>query len=110
MRKQASAPRKLAGFAAATANFDNAHYVLQLYVTGTTGNSGRAIVNTRKLCEEHLQGRYDLEVVDISLRPELAAENQIIAAPTLIKRLPLPARRLIGSMSMVPSFFPEVDC
>ena len=110
MRKQASAPRKLAGFAAATANLDNAHYVLQLYVTGTTGNSGRAIVNTRKLCEEHLQGCYDLEVVDISQRPELAAENQIIAAPTLIKRLPLPVCRLIGSMSMVPSFFPEVEC
>jgi circadian clock protein KaiB len=110
MRKQSSAPRKLASFAAATASLDNAHYVLQLYVVGTTGNSGRAIVNIRRVCEEHLQGRYDLEIVDISLRPELAVDHQIIAAPTLIKLLPLPTRRLIGNMSMVSNPFLGVEC
>lgn len=81
------------------ADGDNARYVLRLYVTGTTRNSARAIVNIRKICEEHLQGRYELEIVDISLHPALAEGEQIIAAPTLIKLLPLPLRRFIGDMS-----------
>jgi len=104
MRIKSSATRK-PDFKAATANLDNAHYVLELYVAGTTGNSERAIVNIRKLCEERLQGRYTLDIVDISQRPSLAADNQIIAAPTLIKQLPLPTRRFIGGMSMIPSSF-----
>lgn len=76
-----------------------AHYVLRLYITGTTPHSTRAIVNIRKICEDHLHGRYELEVVDISLKPALAKGEQIIAAPTLIKKLPLPLRRFIGDMS-----------
>jgi circadian clock protein KaiB len=75
------------------------HYVLRLYVTGATTRSARAISNIRKICEEHLEGRYDLEVVDISQHPTLAEGEQIIAAPTLIKKLPLPLRRFIGDMS-----------
>ena len=59
----------------------------------------KAISNIRKICEEHLEGRYDLEVVDISRNPTLAEGEQIIAAPTLIKKLPLPLRRFIGDMS-----------
>ena len=59
-------------------------------VTGITPTSTRAIMNIRKICEEHLTGRYDLEVVDIYQQPTFAAGEQIIAAPTLIKRLPLP--------------------
>ena len=77
----------------------NSHYVLRLYITGTTPQSARAISNIRKICEENLDGRYELEIVDISLHPTLAKGEQIIAAPTLIKKLPLPLRRFIGDMS-----------
>ena len=76
-----------------------AKYLLRLYVTGTTGKSIRAIQNVRRICEEHLRGLYDLEVVDIHKNLPLARGDQIIAAPTLIKRLPVPLRRLIGDMS-----------
>ena len=74
-------------------------YVLRLYVTGMTPRSTRAIANVRKICEEHLQGRYELEVIDVYQQPTLAKGEQIIAAPTLIKKLPLPLRRVIGDMS-----------
>jgi circadian clock protein KaiB len=74
-------------------------YVLRLYVTGMTARSTRAIANVRRICEEHLKGRYELEVVDISQQPRLAKDEQILAAPTLIKKLPLPLRRIIGDMS-----------
>ena len=76
-----------------------AKYLLRLYVTGTTGKSVRAIQNVRRICEEHLEGLYDLEIVDIYKNLPLARGDQIIAAPTLIKRLPAPLRRLIGDMS-----------
>lgn len=75
-------------------------YVLRLYVTGTTPQSVRAIANIKKLCEVYLKGRYELDVVDLYQQPELAQGEQIIAAPTLIKKLPLPQRRIIGDMSM----------
>ena len=74
-------------------------YVLRLYVTGSTPRSSKAIRNIRALCEEHLRGRYDLEVVDIYQQPPTACSEQIIAAPTLIKRLPRPLRRLVGNLS-----------
>lgn len=74
-------------------------YVLRLYVTGMTPRSTRAIQNVRKICQEHLEGRYDLEVIDVYQQPTLAKDEQIIAAPTLIKKLPLPLRRVIGDMS-----------
>lgn len=74
-------------------------YVLRLFVTGTTPKSIRAITSLRKICEEHLNGCYDLEVIDLYQQPELAEGNQIIAAPTLIKQLPAPLRRIIGDMS-----------
>jgi circadian clock protein KaiB len=76
-----------------------AKFLLRLYVTGTTARSMRAIQNVRRICEEHLRGLYDLEVVDIYKNLPLARGDQIIAAPTLIKRLPSPLRRLIGDMS-----------
>ncbi|AOF82117.1 kaiB domain protein [Methyloversatilis sp. RAC08] len=109
MRKLPSAIRKPLGFEAAAAKLDSARYVLRLYVTGTTRNSERAIVNIRRICEAHLQGRYDLEVVDISQRPALAEGEQIIAAPTLIKKLPLPRRRFIGDMSHTESILLGLD-
>ena len=74
-------------------------YLLRLFVTGHTHKSVRAVRNVTRLCEEHLQGNYELEVVDLYQQPELAAEHQLLAAPTLIKMLPLPARRMIGDMS-----------
>ena len=73
-------------------------YMLRLYVTGTTSKSIRALTNLKTFCEAYLAGRYVLEVVDIYQQPALAKEDQIIAAPTLIKELPLPLRRLIGDM------------
>lgn len=80
-------------------NGDSHRYVLRLYVTGMTPNSKCAIENVKKICEEHLKGRYELEVIDIYQQPYLAEGEQIIAAPTLVKKLPMPLRRLIGNMS-----------
>jgi circadian clock protein KaiB len=74
-------------------------YVLKLYVAGMTPNSRSAIANLKRICEEHLEGRYELEVIDIYQDPVLASGEQIIAAPTLIKQLPPPMRRFIGDMS-----------
>jgi circadian clock protein KaiB len=74
-------------------------YVLRLFVTGSTPRSARSIFNIRKVCEERLLGRYKLEVVDIYQQPELARQEQIIAAPTLIKELPAPLRKLVGDLS-----------
>ena len=74
-------------------------YVLRLFIAGMTSRAGRAIESVRAMCNEHLAGRYDLEVIDIYQQPGLAKGEQIIAAPTLIKKLPLPFRRIIGDMS-----------
>jgi circadian clock protein KaiB len=74
-------------------------WILRLYVAGTTPQSVSAIANIKEICEEHLKGRYDLEVIDLYKNPGLAKGEQIIAAPTLIKKLPLPLRRLIGDLS-----------
>jgi circadian clock protein KaiB len=74
-------------------------YVLRLYVTGSTLRSNRAIQNIHALLEEHLHGKYDLEVIDIYQQPVLARGEQIIAAPTLIKKLPEPLRKVIGDLS-----------
>ena len=75
------------------------HYKLRLFVTGSTPRSTRAIANMRKICEENLSGRYDLEVVDVYENPEATRELQIIATPTLVKILPEPLRRIIGDLS-----------
>lgn len=74
-------------------------YILRLYVTGSTRRSILAIRNLKLICEEYLKGRYDLEVIDLYKKPSLATGDQIIAAPTLIKKKPLPFRRIIGDMS-----------
>ena len=83
----------------ALANAGQERYVLRLYVTGLTPQSTRAISNIRQICEEYLQGRYELSVIDIYQQPALAKGEQILAAPTLIRKLPLPLRRLIGDLS-----------
>jgi circadian clock protein KaiB len=78
---------------------DKERYILSLYTTGTTRRSILAITNLTKICEEYLEGRYELEVIDLYQKPGLAKGDQIIAAPTLVKKLPLPFRRIIGDMS-----------
>jgi circadian clock protein KaiB len=86
-------------FEGSQASLQEQRYVLRLYVTGATPQSVRAIANVKKICEEYLQGRYELEVIDLYQQPQLAQGEQIIAVPTLIKKLPLPLRRIIGDMS-----------
>ena len=76
-----------------------AKYVLRLYVSGSTLKSAMAVKNIKRICEQHLKNRYDLEVIDIYQQPNLARDEQIVAVPTLIKRLPPPMRRLIGDLS-----------
>ena len=74
-------------------------YVLRLYVAGATPASTRAIANLKAVCEAHLKDRVQLEIIDIFQRPELAEGEQIIAAPTLVKQLPLPLRKFVGDLS-----------
>jgi circadian clock protein KaiB len=88
-----------AAFELAQENSKDQFYTLRLYVIGASPQSVRAINNIKNICEEHLQGRYELEVVDLYQQPQLAQGEQIIASPTLIKKLPLPLRRVIGDMS-----------
>ena len=75
------------------------HYELRLYVTGMTPRSTAALATIKAICEEHLAGRYQLEVIDIYQQPTLASDEQIVACPTLVKRLPAPVRRFIGDLS-----------
>lgn len=96
MNRQKSAAAKLSRTLARVAT---ASYVLRLYVTGITPLSMRAIDNVKKLCEEHLEGRYELDIIDLYQQPQLAEGAMIVAAPTLVKKLPLPLRRMIGDMS-----------
>ncbi|MFW6333195.1 MAG: circadian clock KaiB family protein [Thermodesulfobacteriota bacterium] len=92
------------GIKSATGAFEKALkeqkvYVLKLFVSGMTPRSLKAIQNTRRICRDHLDGRYELEVIDIYQQPELGKREQIIAAPTLIKKLPMPLRQFIGDLS-----------
>lgn len=73
--------------------------LLRLYIAGTSARSTRAIQNARRMCDEHLAGRYQLEVIDIFQNPALAKDHQILAVPTLIRALPIPLRRFIGDLS-----------
>lgn len=84
-------------------------YVLRLYVTGMTPRSTEAIATIRAICEERLRGRYDLEVIDIYQHPQLAKDEQIVAVPTLVKKLPAPLRRFIGNLSDVERVLMGLD-
>jgi circadian clock protein KaiB len=77
----------------------NGQYVFRLYVTGASPNSLRAIANTKNLCEEYIRDDYDLEVIDVYQQPYVAKEENIIALPMLVRKHPLPEKRLIGDMS-----------
>lgn len=94
---------------AAIQDADKQKYELRLYVAGLTPRSQEAIRTVTAICEEHLAGRYDLQVVDIYQQPVLAKGEQIIAAPTLIKKLPLPLRKLIGNMADVDKVLVGLD-
>ena len=72
---------------------------LRLYVAGQTPKSLLAFANLKRICEEHLHGKYQIEVVDLLISPQLAAGDQIVAIPTLVRRIPLPLRKIIGDLS-----------
>ena len=75
-------------------------YLLRLFVAGASTHSARAVSNLTDICEEHLKGCYKLEIIDVYQQPELAKQEQIIALPMLVKKFPLPQRKLIGDMSV----------
>jgi circadian clock protein KaiB len=74
-------------------------WILRLYVAGQTPNSLTAFENLKKICEEHIETRYTIEVIDLRKNPQLAKDHQIIAVPTLIRRLPTPVKKIIGNLS-----------
>jgi len=74
-------------------------WILKLYVAGQTPNSLTAFANLKRICEDHLQGRYRIEVIDLLKNPQLAKGDQIIAVPTLIRKLPTPVKKIIGNLS-----------
>ena len=80
-------------------DIDPGPYHLRLYVAGQTAKSMAAMANLKRVCEEHLSGRYDIEVIDLLQNPQLAAGDQILAIPTLVRKLPAPLKRIIGDLS-----------
>jgi circadian clock protein KaiB len=82
-----------------TKTIDNGFWELRLYVAGQTPNSIRAFSNLQKICDEHLKGKYKIEVVDLVKNPRLAAGDQILALPTLVRKLPEPIKKIIGDLS-----------
>ena len=102
-KKRSPAGKQKSGWAGKVEQADTpsrqVKYLLRLYVSGSTLKSSRAVENIKRVCEKHLKNRYDLEVIDIYQQAKLARDQQIVAVPMLIKRLPLPLRRLIGDMS-----------
>jgi circadian clock protein KaiB len=84
-------------------------FILRLYIAGQTPNSMTAIDNLKKICEEKLQGKYRIEVVDLLKKPQLAKGDQIIAIPTLVRRLPPPVKKIIGNLSKTESVIVGLD-
>jgi len=84
-------------------------YTLRLYVAGQTPKSLAAFANLKRLCEEYMPGRYNIEVIDLIENPELAAGDQIFALPTLVKKLPSPLKRMIGNFSDTQKFLAGMD-
>jgi circadian clock protein KaiB len=91
--------RPLADDFESLASVEASPYVLRLYISGMTARSTEAIGNIRAICDEYLQGRYQLEIIDVYKNPERTAPDQIVATPTLVKQLPAPLRRLVGTLS-----------
>jgi circadian clock protein KaiB len=90
--------RNLAHSAVTAEPADAAEWELRLYVAGQTPKSIAAFINLKKLCEDHLQGRYRIEVIDLLEHPQLAAGDQIVAIPTLVRKLPRPLRKIVGDL------------
>lgn len=84
-----------------TMNSDPEHWILRLYTAGQTPKSLAAYENLKRICDEHLPGRYEIEVIDLMKNPRLAREDQIVAIPTLVRKLPDPLRKIIGNLSDV---------
>ena len=95
---RASGPKKEKG-ETEEKGFEEGYYNMRLYVAGQTPKSLAAFVNLKKICEEHLKGKYSIEIIDLMVNPKLAQGDQILAIPTLIRRLPEPIKRIIGDLS-----------
>ena len=100
MTRRPDEPRTLAELAA-EGEPDPDVWELRLYVAGTTARSVAAFENLKRLCEEHLPGKYQIEVVDLLVHPQLASGDQILAIPTLVRKLPSPIRKVIGDLSNI---------
>ena len=92
-----------------SADDDSKTYLLRLYVAGQTPKSLTAFANLKRLCEEYLPGRYQIEVIDLVENPQLAAGDQILALPTLVRKLPSPLKRIIGNLSDTEKFLVGMD-
>ena len=103
-RAKAAKPSK-----AQAANGDPSTWRLRLYVAGQTPKSLTAFANLKRLCEEHLVGKYDIEVIDLVENPQLAQGDQIVAVPTLVRKLPEPFKRVIGNLSDAERFLVGMD-
>jgi circadian clock protein KaiB len=110
MRRKTKKPMSAtAAFERAVGKPDPPHYVLRLYVTGMTPNSSRAVANAKAICEQHLKGRYDLQVIDIYQQPVSTSEEQIVAVPVLVKHRPLPLRRIVGDLADIDRTLRALD-
>ena len=107
--KPAAGPASAEEYEMSLGQTQEGEYLLRLYVSGMTSKSRRAIENVRNICAEHLEGRYQLEIIDIYQQPIFAKEGQIVAAPTLVKELPVPLRKFIGDMSSVEKLLVGLD-
>jgi circadian clock protein KaiB len=94
VKKRASKPAKATASHAGTPSYE-----LKLYVAGQTPRSVQAFSNLKRICDEHLAGRYRLQIIDLLKNPQLASGDQILAIPTLVRKLPEPARKIIGDLS-----------
>jgi circadian clock protein KaiB len=92
-------PAKQDGLQPQKAETETEKWTLRLYVAGQTPKSLTAFANLKRICEEHLEGRYQIEVVDLLVNPTLAKDDQILALPTLVRRLPEPMKKIIGDLS-----------
>jgi circadian clock protein KaiB len=101
MKRDPKKPKTPANLAAAAAEVDPDLWELRLYVAGKTARSATAFENLTRLCEEYLPGKYKIEVVDLLVHPQLAKGDQIVAIPTLVRKLPEPIRKVIGDLSNV---------
>ena len=99
MRTRSKPPGKKAQRGAGKTSAKREHWNLRLYVAGQTAKSIAAIANLKRICEQHMDSQYEVEVIDLIKQPQLARSDQIIAIPTLVRKVPSPTRRIIGDLS-----------